>query len=172
MRPEPQRSQRCRQRLQRRWLLKYRKISLRPGPDAEDRLDRSKEQRQYPGSAQSVMILELNGFELKLALRALLYGQWVTLTLGRIDRGYSAELFGLRVKLLFDAPKNNQIDYLLTLSAPFATRVRCSATVPGQRELFHVIPGNIHGDNNAAHVRAGEFPCLNASRADRNCSPL
>src|SRR5205823_9526624 len=30
-----------------------------------------------------------------------------------------------------------------------------------------------HGDNNAAHVRAGEFPCLTAARsADRNCAGL
>ena len=29
------------------------------------------------------------------------------------------------------------------------------ASLAGERNLFHLIPGNIHGDNNAAHVRAG-----------------
>ena len=55
----------------------------------------------------------MTSFELKLSLRALLYGQWVALKLGRIDRGYAAELFGLRVKLLFDSPQNDRVDYSL-----------------------------------------------------------
>jgi hypothetical protein len=42
-----------------------------------------------------------------------------------------------------------------------------------QQDLFHLIPGNIHGDNNAAYVRPGEFPCLTRARPhERNCAAL
>jgi hypothetical protein len=38
---------------------------------------------------------------------------------------------------------------------------------------FHLIPGNIFGDNNADHVRAGEFPVLSTQRRfERNRAPL
>jgi hypothetical protein len=61
----------------------------------------------------------------------------------------------------------------LTFTSGVATRLRFRATLLDQHELFHLIPGNIHGDSNAAHVRAGEFPCLTTSRlTERNCAPL
>ena len=61
----------------------------------------------------------------------------------------------------------------LSFKSDYATRVRLTAAVIDAENAFHLIPGNIHGDNNAAHVRPGEFPCLTAATPHlRNCSPI
>src|SRR6185503_2364662 len=78
----------------------------------------------------------------------------------------------VRAELLLDRA-NDRIRYTLNFRSDFATRLRLRAAALYEHHLFHLIPGNIHGDNNAEHVRAGEFPCLTDARpAERNCAPL
>src|SRR6185436_13916269 len=117
------------------------------------------------------MNLELNGFVLDLSLLASQHGHWFILPLTKTDRGFRAELKGLNAELSVDA-KNDRIDYLLGFTSLFRTRLRLRLSIPGQTNLFHLIPANIHGDNNSEHVRPGEFPCLTATHPERNCSPL
>ncbi|MEO6435264.1 MAG: hypothetical protein ABIP55_05830 [Tepidisphaeraceae bacterium] len=120
------------------------------------------------------MTIELNGFAIDLSLLALRHGQWVLLPLETTDRGFRSDRFGLEAQLMFDPSLDgDRIDYALRVTAPFRSRLRFRAELRDQENLFHLIPGNIHGDNNAPHVRPGEFPCLTAARPElRNCAPL
>ncbi|HSV15874.1 MAG TPA: hypothetical protein VLI90_16545 [Tepidisphaeraceae bacterium] len=119
------------------------------------------------------MMIELNGFVLQLSLSAALHGQWISLPIAAHGAGgFAVEHKGIRAQLHL-TPERDRLRYQLSFSSTTKTRLRFRAELLGQRDLFHLIPGNIHGDNNAAHVRPGEFPCLTSARpAERNCSPL
>src|SRR5207248_8853734 len=65
----------------------------------------------------------------------------------------SVDHAGLRAELIFERT-HDTIAYRLQFTSAFATRLRLRASMPNEKNLFHLIPGNIHGDNNAAHVRA------------------
>ena len=119
------------------------------------------------------MIVELNGFALHSSLLASRHGHWVDLPLTPTDAGYASELEGLRAELVLGRPVGHRLSYALRFTSPFRTRLRLRLALSGQRDLFHLIPGNIHGDNNAPHVRPGEFPVLAADRpAERNRAAL
>src|SRR5438552_7172256 len=112
------------------------------------------------------MILEINGFALDLSLQAIRHGHWITLPIG-------VEHFGVYATLTFDDKLSQRWSYSLCWTSKFPTRLRLHLALLDQTDLFHLIPGNIHGDNNAAHVRPGEFPCLTADRpAEKNCATL
>jgi hypothetical protein len=118
------------------------------------------------------MLLELNGFELTPSLLAWRDAGWISLPLAQTDRGIVSEHKGIHAELSLD-PKRDRIDYQLRFAAPFKTRLRFVLSLTDQQELFHLIPGNIHGDNNATYIRPGEFPCLTKSRPyERNCAGL
>src|SRR6266496_1415398 len=118
------------------------------------------------------MLVELNGFSLTLSLLASRHGQWIELPLRGVADQYAADHAGLHAEFILERTRDT-ISYHLQFTSTFTTRLRLRASLADQKNLFHLIPGNIHGDNNAAHVRAGEFPCLTASRvAERNCSPI
>ena len=120
------------------------------------------------------MTRELNGFVLDVSLHAWRHGQFFPLTLEKTDRGFCAEALGLKAELVLDPPRDDQqIAYRLSFAGPFRTRIRLRIDLRDQQDLFHLIPGNIHGDNNAAHVRPGEFPCLTIANPERrNFAPL
>jgi hypothetical protein len=116
--------------------------------------------------------IDLRGFNLTLTLTAAKDGHWITLPLQKTDKGFRADHKGIRAEFTL-AQQSDRADYTLNFQSTFAARLRLRAKLDGESNLFHLIPGNIHGDNNAAHVRAGEFPCLTAARpAERNCAPL
>lgn len=50
--------------------------------------------------------------------------------------------------------------YELSFDAPWPTRVRLGLAADGTGDAFHLIPANIHGDNNLAHAEAGHYPNL------------
>jgi hypothetical protein len=118
-------------------------------------------------------VVELNGVALELTLRAWRDGDWISLPLQARDSGFNAQQSGIQSQLHFTQRDQDSITLKLNFQSPFRTRLRLAARLIDHADLFHLIPGNIHGDNNAAHVRPGEFPCLTSSRpAERNCSPL
>jgi hypothetical protein len=118
------------------------------------------------------MILDHNGFPLRLSIRAHSHGRWIDLPLNNNGGGCSFRHKGIIGGLALNH-HSAQINYALHFTAPYRTRLRLQIELPGETDLFHLIPGNIHGDNNAAHVRSGEFPCLTMLHPEaRNCAPL
>jgi len=118
------------------------------------------------------MTIELNGFVLDLSLAAFQNGHWLDLPKTAVNEGYTFAYSGIEGELRL-VPNRDHLDYTLHFSSPFPARIRLWAHLQDQQNLFHLIPGNIHGDNNAPHVRPGEFPCLTDSRpTERNRAPL
>ena len=119
------------------------------------------------------MIVELNGFSLELSLLASRHGHWIPLALIKTDSGCQADYQQLHAELSFHEAQPEELGFTLRFTSPFRTRLRLQLALLDERELFHLIPGNIHGDNNVEHVRAGEFPCLSARRnGELHRSPL
>ncbi|HWP40018.1 MAG TPA: hypothetical protein VNL70_03760, partial [Tepidisphaeraceae bacterium] len=119
------------------------------------------------------MTIELNGFLIDLSVHLFRHGHWVPLKLQPTALGFTADHDELHADLIFDDQRANRISYTLSFTSPYRTRLRLRLALRDQAELFHLIPGNIHGDNNAAHVRPGEFPVLSSSRPhERNCAAL
>ncbi len=115
--------------------------------------------------------IEIAGFSVELALLAWRHGGWCALPLARTDGGYAAVHKGIKAELVLRG--SNPIDYTLRFSSEYPTRLRLRLSLPGQTDFFHLIPGNIFGDNNAAHARPGEFPVLADDRLhERNRSPI
>lgn len=118
------------------------------------------------------MRFELHGFVLELSVLAWRHGHWSALPLTRRDGLVVAERTGLRVRLAL-RPIEDRIDYELGFNSDHATRLRLRLALVGEDDLFHLIPGNIHGDNNADHVLPGQFPLLVADcRHERHRAPL
>ncbi|MDW8263257.1 MAG: hypothetical protein RMJ35_12090 [Phycisphaerales bacterium] len=109
------------------------------------------------------MQLELNGFRVSISMLAAIDGGWMRLGLHPTDRGASFDHKGVVGELALTRAAG-RIDYHLSFSAVFPTRIRLRLELKEQQDLFHLICGNIHGDNNAPHVRAGEFPVLAPDR--------
>jgi hypothetical protein len=122
------------------------------------------------------MKLTLNGYDLDLSVRAHRHGHWVALPVEPVPGGYVGRYDGLEATLSLTPAGDDRIDFRLACTSPWLTRLRLRVAVPGMAEPFHLIPGNIHGDNNAAHVRPGEFPVLaivdQPHAAPRNVAPL
>lgn len=118
--------------------------------------------------------LALNGFSFRLSLRASLHTGWIPLPLQRTESGALARHGKIECDLTLHPVSAEQIDYTLTLRSKFPTRIRIWIERLGRiDDPFHLIPANIHGDNNAAHVAPGQFPCLtDANDARRDFSPL
>jgi hypothetical protein len=118
------------------------------------------------------MVIQLNGFTLRCSLCAFASGSWIDLPVVSNGNQHSFAQKGITGRLAI-RPDGDQLAYTLQFTSSFQTRIRLQFSLEDQSGLFHLIPGNIHGDNNAAHVRPGEFPCLTTTRpAERNCSRL
>lgn len=119
------------------------------------------------------MNLAINGFDLSLSILAACDGQWVVMPLAAQGPAVRSSHRGVDLSLTLEEPSRDTLPFRLAFRSSRATRLRLQLTVPGQTELFHLIPGNIHGDNNAPHVRPGEFPCLTtATPFDKGRSPI
>jgi hypothetical protein len=118
--------------------------------------------------------VELNGFGVELSLHAWRHGQWLGLPLTKTARGFVGESAGVRAEWTLDSStSSDRVGYHLRFTAPFHSRLRLRGALSGASDPFHLIPGNIFGDNNAAHVRPGEFPCLTNERiTERSRAPL
>lgn len=119
--------------------------------------------------------LTLNNFALDMTVLAQRHGHWVVLELSKQGNTFVASYDGLeaRLTLTLTPRTDEQLDFALACRSAWLTRLRLRAALANQSNLFHLIPGNIHGDNNADHVRPGEFPCLTPAHPSyRNRSPI
>lgn len=117
--------------------------------------------------------LSLNGFDLTLDVLAQRDGQWMTLPVARTGDQLHADHQGIRFDLQLEHAGTDELRFRTSFKSKSLTRIRLKFSLRNGRDLFHLIPGNIHGDNNAAHVRPGEFPCLTRSSPhDKGRSPL
>ncbi len=118
------------------------------------------------------MLISLDNFHLHLTLAAQRHGHWLPLqldTAGDVTRATGPGV-DAALKLIRQA---DRINYELTFTSAFPTRLRLQLQLRDRGQLFHLIPGVIFGDNNAAHARPGEFPFLSTIRpADRACAAL
>ncbi|MFT3787880.1 MAG: hypothetical protein QM770_17200 [Tepidisphaeraceae bacterium] len=130
--------------------------------------------------------ISLDRFDIHLSLLASRDGAWVTLPIERTpDGGFRCKHRDADVISQLVAEGSDRLTWRVTFSALRATRLRLLVSLPGRSNYFHLIPGCIFGDNNAAHVHPGQFPVLSVDkpwerhraalwefRADRASHPL
>jgi hypothetical protein len=79
---------------------------------------------------------------------------------------------GIRLSLHL-TPDAHGYRYRLEVNSEFDTRVRLRLQLIDGKELFHLIPCNIHGDNNIDLTGPGEYPHLTGQfPEDKFCVPL
>lgn len=118
--------------------------------------------------------LTLNGVPFRLSLRAAQHTGWITLPMTRTAQGARVDHRGIKIDLTLIHVIPEEINYTLRLTSTFSTRIRVwIERLDELTDPFHLIPANIHGDNNAAHAGPGQFPCLTARNdARRDYAPL
>lgn len=117
------------------------------------------------------MQIHINDFRLELSLMYREGGNWKELYYDSESNWYSKDqplvkvTFGLRYE-------KDLIKYDLAFSAPFETQVKVQLSLKDEEDLFHLIPCNIHGDNNLENGRPDEFPMLTSQHPEsESCSP-
>ncbi len=114
----------------------------------------------------------LDGFRLSLSLFFFYNGSWLSLVNRGGSQWGSDAAPGLKVGLSLE-PGPSGMRYELSVESDFETQVRLRLALQDEADLFHLIPGILHGDNNFSIVRPMEFPLLTRERAgDIDCSPL
>lgn len=100
-------------------------------------------------------------------------GEWKEIPPDQIgDDGFYYEWEGAKYRGEF-AEHGDRIPYRLELEAPFLTKIRLQLTLEGEEDYYHLIPGNIYGDNNAREAKPGEFPLLTWEYPEEPlCSPV
>ncbi|MGL1891285.1 MAG: hypothetical protein OCD02_06625 [Spirochaetaceae bacterium] len=116
--------------------------------------------------------LHINNFNLELTLRYSREGEWHQLIPGENSTWFSKGDKDLKVELVL-SERLSYIDYELEFSSSFETQIRVQLSLKGEEDLFHLIPCNIHGDNNLQNSRPNEFPMLTTEHPNSvSCAPL
>lgn len=94
------------------------------------------------------------------------------LPLTGVDRAFAARGEGLAATLHIDGTVSGRLNYELRFEAEAGTRVQLRLDLPGIAQSFHLIPGNIFGDNNLTYAEPGHFPNLTLEHAGNvSCAP-
>ena len=106
-----------------------------------------------------------------LSLHAWRDGRWVFLPLVSRDDRYVAEGDGIRVDLALSRTGDHYA-YQLAIAAAQLTRLQLRLAVPGAKDVFHLIPCCIYGDNNLRGAEPGHFPNLTTEHPGNvSCAP-
>jgi hypothetical protein len=110
-------------------------------------------------------------FAASLSIRIWQEGRFHPVPVELEDDAITGERNGARVSLVL-TPSGPDWRYHLSLTSPVPTRVQLKLDCPESQEVFHLIPGCIHGDNAVEASDGGHFPHLTRSRQDPHwCSP-
>ncbi len=108
------------------------------------------------------MILELNNQKFNLSVEYFTKdGEFASAV--ETDGKFYAD--GVEIDLILKR-NGDRFDYSLSFEAGYDSALRLSVSVD-ERDVFHLIPCNIYGDNNHAMLRPDEMPVLTA---DKKCS--
>lgn len=110
-------------------------------------------------------------FPCRLTLAAQVRGLMTPLALEVAGPRLRATGDQITADLLLD-PEEGSLRYTLTFQAGFPTRLQLALSLPDARQVFHLIPCCIHGDNNLPAAQPGHFPNLTEAYPDNvSCSP-
>ncbi|MCX5661482.1 MAG: hypothetical protein NTW19_17520 [Planctomycetota bacterium] len=98
---------------------------------------------------------------------------WRKLALEGDGPNFTATAPGLRATLrITPAKEAGTWSYEISLASSRPTRLRLLLQLPGAADVFHLIPGIIHGDNNLAKAEPGHFPNLTTLHPESDsCAP-
>lgn len=113
----------------------------------------------------------IRGFNLGVSLSYNNNGSWESLDWDGDNTWSFADSKGLHVKL-FLSEEDGHINYELKLDSIFETQIRLQLSLDGEEDLFHLIPCNIHGDNNIENAQLNEYPILKTGYDHISCSPF
>jgi len=98
-------------------------------------------------------------------------GSWRPMSLSPEGPALVARLDGVEAWLVL-TPQGGRWRYELAFQAERLTRLQLELALPQAREVFHLIPANIYGDNNLPRSEPGHFPNLTTEHAGNvSCSP-
>ncbi len=111
--------------------------------------------------------------EFTLSLRLWQDGAWSDLgTLDRLE-DCTWNIPGGTASVSFEKDASCVARYTLTLSTSIPSRLRLLLNLPDEKDVFHLLPCCLHGDNNLDHIKPGEFPVLTSRYpGTRFCSPF
>ena len=116
--------------------------------------------------------LKADGFQLSLSMSYFYNGGWAPLQPAGGTQWRPTNASEIQVELLLEQA-HDFYTYTLKLASTFDTQVRLRLSLADEDDLFHLIPCNIHGDNNYGIVRPGEYPLLTTQRnEDIECAPF
>jgi hypothetical protein len=97
---------------------------------------------------------------------------WHPVPLSGSGNNFSGAQHGISAKLDLGGDDMQWLDYELSLTSEFPTRIRLNLQLPEIEQPFHLIPGNIFGDNNLKRAEPGHYPNLTMEHPEStSCSP-
>ena len=120
----------------------------------------------------SAPVLQLGGSSVILSLDYFRNNEWRSVPLSAGESGFVHQSREIVLTLRIE-PEPNGYSYRLEVEAQFHTRVRLRLRLAEEGDCFHLIPCNIHGDNNLSVTGPGEYPHLtDRFHEDPFCAPL
>ena len=120
------------------------------------------------------MTIELNGFVLELSLLAIRHGAWISPVHScKTDRGFQRRASGAGGRVETRSIDRFDSTYALRFTSPHLSRLRLRLELPGETDLFHLIPRQ-YSRRQQRRPRSPRRICLPDQGAvdERNCSPL
>lgn len=119
------------------------------------------------------MKLKKNGFRLELKVWYQKQNLWIPMP----EDNWREDGFCLKTEGAVYAGSLREteygMEYTLHFESSYETKLKLQASLLEEEDYYHLIPGNIYGDNNADKVKKGEYPCLTDKYQDiRYCSEV
>lgn len=119
------------------------------------------------------LALTADGLQTQLSLAVWYEDRWKPLRLREAEAdGYRGDGHGAHLALRLEPVSAYETRYRLRLEAEHPTRVQLRLALADASGCFHIIPGQLFGDNNLAKAEPGHFPHLTQQHPGNvSCSP-